>query len=185
MHKLLIFTIISKNVSVYWPWKNILQCNQVLCGACRFLFLHKICFCVINDFCLHCMYSSTTKRCTARGPSFPEDISSQWNAFSVIVHLFLVFFFGMGIQIFIAFVQVSSMPLTILTHRHMSTSVVTVNLKLNTAPVRVIHTDNIMYTSILKSLGVNSYLRKLKCTKFTFCIIILKFRICVYVCRGG
>lgn len=44
--------------------------------------------CVINDFCLHCMYSSTTRQCTARGSSFPEDISSQWSVFLVIIQLF-------------------------------------------------------------------------------------------------
>lgn len=55
-----------------------------------------------------------------------------------------------------------------------------VKLKLNTKTV--INTDNITYNkSILNSLGVNCYLQELKCTKFGFCIIILKFSICVCV----
>lgn len=178
MHKLLIFTITSKNVSVYWPWKNILQCNQVLCGACRFLFLHKICFCVINDFCLHCMYSSTTKRCTARGHHSLKTFHHNEMHFQLLCSFFWCSFLVWAYKYLLL---LCSIPLAILTHKHMGTSVVAVKLKLNTAPVREIHTDNIMYTSILKSLGVNSYLRKLKCTKFTFCIIILKFRICVCV----
>jgi len=57
-----------------------------------------------------------------------------------------------------------------------------VKLKLNTETARVIHTDNIIYSkSVLNALGMSCYLWKLKCTKFTFCIIILKFRFCVCV----
>lgn len=78
----------QRAVSVYWPWKNTFLCNQMLCGTHKVLFLHKICLCVINGFCLHCMYSST-KQCTARDPSFPEDISSQCSAFSAIIQFFL------------------------------------------------------------------------------------------------
>lgn len=103
-----------------------------------------------------------------------------------LLYCFFVFCFGRSRQIFTAFVQVPSVPLTILPHKHMGTSVVTAKLKLSTKSVRVIHTENMMYTSFLNSLGANCYLRKLKCTKFTFCeFIILKFRICVCVCRGG
>lgn len=79
-----------KELSVCTDLEKIFCCvTKFFVAHTGFLFLHKICFCVINDFCLHCMYSSTTRQCTVRGPSFPEDISSQWNAFSVIMELFL------------------------------------------------------------------------------------------------
>lgn len=93
-----------------------------------------------------------------------------------------MFCFGRSMQIFFAFVQVH---LTILDLKHVGKSVVPVKLKLKTESVKVTHSDNMMYASILNSPRGNCYLWKLKCAKFTFCIIILKFRICVCVCRGG
>lgn len=179
MSKLLLFTIISKNCQCVLTLKKIFCCLTKCCVAhAGFCFCTKsVCVWLMTSVCSVC---TVAQPCNALKTFHHNEMHFQ------LLYWFFVFCFGRSRQIFPAFVQVPSVPLTILTHKHMGTTVVTVKLKLSTKSVRVIHTENMMYTSFLNSLGVNCYLLKLKCTKFTFCeLIILKFRICVCVCRGG
>lgn len=166
--------------SVYWPWKNILLCNQVLCAVAHagFCFWTKsVCVWLMTSVCTVCTVAPPG---SALGESHHSLKIFHHNEtrFGLICSFF-VFYFGRSVQIFIAFVQVPSVPLTILAHKRVGTSVVTVKLKSNTKSIRVTHTGNMMYTSIQNSLRENWYLGKVKCSKFSFCIIILKFRICV------
>lgn len=168
-----------KELSVCTNLEKIFCCLTKCCVA------HAgFCFCT-KSVCVWLM-TSVYSVCTVAQPCNALKTFHHNEMHFQLLYWFFVFCFGRSRQIFPAFVQVPSVPLTILTHKHMGTSVVTVKLKLSTKSVRVIHTENMMYTSFLNSLGVNCYLLKLKCTKFTFCeLIILKFRICVCVCRGG
>lgn len=165
MYKLWILTIISKNCQ----WLLTLFCCVTKCCVAHagFRFCTKsVCVWLMTSVCAVCTVAQPGNALWEAHHSlkiFHHNETWFW-----LLCSFFVFCLGRSIQVFIAFVQVSSVPLTILTHKPMGTSVVTVKLKLNTKSIRVIHTGNMMYTSIQNSLGVNCYLWKLKCAKMCF-----------------